>query len=98
MKKETEKLIKSLAGTWKQGNVYTNEDGVDYRYDTFIPKYKYTPYWLKLKFEAAVVANGHESYVSQFVDGDYSFNFQRAKFVGEKDRAIHVSKLVILTK
>lgn len=94
LKPATVKLIEAVQkyGTKKEGKVSTADDGTQYRYDTWTTKYDNTPAWLSKFFEAAA---GNET---QFIEGDYSFAFQRAKFKGQPDGPITMSVLVELGK
>jgi hypothetical protein len=77
------------------GTESVNKDGLKYRYDRIILKYKHTAYWLKLLFEAAAEEN-NAKYKTHFFYGDYSIAFDRAVMKGERDGKITMSKLILL--
>ena len=98
MNNATQKLLNALSKSMicEKGKVCTNEDGIKYRYDHYKNKYKFTPYWLKLLFEAAAKETTGSFYKTQFHEDNHSFHFARAQYKGQKDREITYSKLIIL--
>lgn len=94
---KTEKLIQEITkhGVTTLGNEAMNSEGVKYRYDHTILKYKHAAKWLANLFKEAASENG-PNYASHFFYGDYSISFDRAKFKGQPDRKISFSKLVLL--
>lgn len=98
MRTETLKLIKALENgiTKEIGIESVNADGIKYRYDHYVNKYKSTPYFLETIFRKAVVASGNESYKSTFSDGNFTFHFDRATLKGKPHGNITYKELVIL--
>jgi len=98
MRTETLKLIKALENgiTKEIGIESVNADGVKYRYDHYVNKYKSTPYFLETIFRKAVVASGRKSFEQMFTDGKFSFYFDRAVLKGKPHGNITYKELVIL--
>jgi len=91
-----EKLVNQLTKhfNYNEGTVYTNKNGVKYRYDTWVLKYPHTEKWLENLFKRAVNDVLGKDFLTEFTWNDYSFNFQRSKFKSEKNGRIFVSKLI----
>lgn len=91
----TQKLIETVTkyGTVNNGRTSKADDGTVYRYDHIICNYDITPNWLAELFAKAAGENGGQ-YKTQFIFGDYSFHFDRAKFKGAANGKITFKVLV----
>ena len=97
--KAIDKLTDALKkyGRYQQGEVYTNKNGVKYRYDRYT--YKVTPYWLKNLFDKAraeLKKEGLKVELNRFNYNKISYAFSRAEFIGQSDREMGIQELVIL--
>lgn len=81
------------------GNVCVGLDGQKYRHDQYILKYPTTAYWLiKLFDKAALEVKGRSAKVAgrSFQTDTISFYCEKAKFKGQQDGKISMSKLILL--
>lgn len=93
----TEKLINSLEKYFtKSEGTIAEKDGVKYRYDHYISKPKFTPYWLRKMFERAAAENGNDHDRQFNYNKKFGFSFDRAVYKGQPDGKIYASKLIIL--
>jgi hypothetical protein len=70
-----------------------------YRYDRFECKHEYSPMWLVSLFEKSAKENGAKPTVSHFNVGEqYSIHLDRAKYVGQMDGKIRMTKLTLISK
>lgn len=101
-KSTTEKLIIELEKHCKlsRGEECINKQGIKYRYDFYVLKYRHTSYWLKKLYVKAMQENGQPWWEKAFTYTSpegmvYSFHFARAVYKGEPDGKIRWSKLII---
>ncbi len=96
--KELMKVLKPIL-TFKAGNIQTNEDGENYKYDLFIhrPEGGYNmPYFIKVKFERALKSLDLNTFEPQFKVDNYTFTIlknTRGKILG-----VSVDKFILLNK
>lgn len=94
----TEKLLKTLLPICNctQGEVYINNEGNKYRYDTYTTKYSSVFNSIVNLFDKAAKDNGNEFSTQFYYNKEYSFHYDRPKFKGQKNGKISFSKLIIL--
>ena len=95
--KAIDKLTTALKkyGKYQQGEVYTNKDGIKYRYDRYT--YKVTPYWLEKMFDTArKELNNPNSNIRQFSYNKVSYSCDKPQYKGQSTRATGMSELIIL--
>ncbi len=92
-----EKLMTELnkVSIIKEGEIYTNKDGIRYQYVDVQLKYKTTAYYLELLFISAVTYVTGKSHLNRFKYDGYSFYYQTTPLKNEPNGKIEYRYLKI---